>query len=246
MKAVLDAVRRTGLAVLDLALPSLCLVCGRRVYPTQLSGAFICSKCEQLIEPIELPVCPVCGAAQTAPIGGRYCKRCPPRPLHFDMARAVVRYNEASAALVKAFKYERLTAIGHWIGNMMFLHARDYLPFAPDVVVHVPLHVSRRMRRGFNQAELIARRLCRLAGWRHEPQALVRVRPTPRQSFLSRAERERNVRDAFAVVHDELIEGRTVMLIDDVFTSGSSAGECARMLRLAGAARVIVYTFARA
>lgn len=246
MHPVLDMARRAGLAAIDLMLPSLCIVCGRRVHPERLAYAFICSRCEEKIERLELPVCPICGVTHTTPIGGKYCKHCPPRPLHFDMARAVVHYNEAAAALVKSLKYERLTAIAEWMGNMMFLHARDMLPLEPDVIVPVPLHFTRRMRRGFNQAELIARRLCGLTGWPLEAEALARVKMTPKQSFVTRAERERNVREAFEVMDEGRLRDRTVALVDDVFTSGSSANECARMIRGAGARRVIVYTFARA
>lgn len=243
---MLDMTKRTALAAIDLLLPSLCIVCGRRVHPGRLAYAFICPRCEEKVERLELPVCPICGVTHTAPISGKFCKHCPPRPLHFDMARAVVHYNEAAAALVKSLKYERLTDIGDWMGNMMFLYANDVLPLAPDVVVPVPLHFTRRMRRGFNQADMIARRLCALTGWPLETQALARVKMTLKQSFVTREERDRNVRDAFEVMDDACLRDKTVMIVDDVLTSGSSANECARMIRQAGARRIIVYTFARA
>ena len=246
MSLALDTLRRTWFVALDFFLPSLCIVCSRRVHPDQIEYAFLCSDCEHELETVELPICPACGASHLTPIDGKYCRHCPPRPHYFDAARGVVRYNELAAELIKAFKYERLLSIGEWMGNMMFLHADKYLPFECDVVTTVPLHFTRRAQRGFNQADLIARRLCEVAKWRYVPDALSRVRATPKQTFMTPRERERNVRDAFVVVDEEIVRGRSIMIIDDVFTTGSSANECARMLRDAGAGRIIIFTFARA
>ncbi len=114
------------------------------------------------------------------------------------------------------------------------------------VFVPVPLHRKRRRERGFNQAEALASALGRLTGRPVEKRALRRVADIPPQTTMGRAERMANVRGAFRVVRPERIRGRVVVLVDDVFTTGSTLGECARELRGAGAADVRALTVARA
>lgn len=232
--------------VMDFFLPSLCIVCDDRVDSSKSGFSFICQSCLEKMECVELPMCPICGFPQLNTISGKYCKHCPPRPLYFDICRGAVLYNEVAAEIIKALKYSRITSIANWMGNLMFLRLETLLSFDVDLVTVVPLHYQRELNRGFNQSELVARRLCQLKGWKFAPETLCRVRATRKQSELSEEDRARNVRDAFEVPNPDIINGKNVMLIDDVFTTGSSSNECARMLRSAGAHRIIIYTFARA
>jgi ComF family protein len=121
--------------------------------------------------------------------------------------------------------------------------------FDEPVIVPIPLHPSKLRQRGFNQSEMIARAALKLkpAGLdlTIRPHALERRRPTASQTGLTRHQRQENVRAAFAVARPEEIAGRQVLLVDDVFTTGTTASECARVLRRAGAVRVWVATVAR-
>jgi competence protein ComFC len=110
----------------------------------------------------------------------------------------------------------------------------------------VPLHGKRRRHRGFNQAEALAGELSRLTGRPVETRALRRIADIPPQTRLGKAARRANVRGAFRVVRPDRIRGRVVVLVDDVFTTGSTLGECARELRRAGAADVRAVTVAQA
>jgi ComF family protein len=114
------------------------------------------------------------------------------------------------------------------------------------ILVPVPLHARRRRERGFNQAEALASELGRLIGRPVEKRALRRVADIPPQTTMGKDDRRRNVRGAFRVARPERVRGRIVVLVDDVFTTGSTLGECARELRRAGAADVRALTVARA
>jgi ComF family protein len=173
------------------------------------------------------------------------CQRCRETRDRFQVARAVLRYREggiARAAILLAKHGGRLVLMRH-LAHLLAEAAPDYLPLDGwDGLVPVPLYWWRRVRRGFNQAEVLARavgghhRLPVLHG------ALRRVRSTPQQHGDLEA-RRRNVRDAFAARAD--LTGRRLLLVDDVFTTGATADACAETLLRAGAAEVGVLTLAR-
>ena len=114
-----------------------------------------------------------------------------------------------------------------------------------ELVCPVPLHPRRQRERGFNQSELLARSLAAHFGAELAPHLLARVRDTAPQIDLPRAERQANVRGAFAVPKPEKAAGKSVLVVDDVFTTGATLRECARVLRRAGASRVLIFTLAR-
>ncbi len=160
-----------------------------------------------------------------------------------------MRYQHPASEVIKALKFRgRL--------EMAQVMARRMVPFfAKEVVtdtgpidwlVPVPLHFLRRWSRGFNQSELIAKEMSRLIGVPTLNGILKRIKRTRQQTLLDPTMRRRNVEGAFAAMHPGPVRDRSVLLIDDVFTSGATANDCARALREAGAAGVHVFTFARA
>ena len=114
-----------------------------------------------------------------------------------------------------------------------------------NLVIPVPLFTSRQKKRGYNQSELLARAFCQKTGFALDAKSLVRVRDTGSQTKLGRQERVSNMNGAFAVKKPAAVKGKTVLLIDDVATTGSTLEACAQALRSAGAKRVLAYTFAR-
>ena len=169
------------------------------------------------------------------------------RPL-FDKAVAHGAYDGELRELIHLLKYEQVLPAARVLGEMLGA-AIAKLQLAESVlVVPVPLHSSKRRQRGFNQAETIARAaLKRLSGRDFEiaGQALARVRPTASQIGLTRPQRRENMRGAFQVEHPTEVSGRSILLVDDVLTTGTTASECARVLRKAGAEKIWVATVAR-
>jgi ComF family protein len=165
----------------------------------------------------------------------------------YDRARAALRYDEASRGLILAFKHADRTDVTPTLGQWLARAGSELLAEA-DLVAPVPLHRWRLLRRGYNQAALLANVLARDTGAVLAPDLLQRVRATPSQQGLSGRARQDNVTaGAFRVHpwHRRRVEGRRVLLVDDVLTTGATVGACARVLRRAGALQIDVLTLAR-
>jgi ComF family protein len=219
-------------------------------------GAAIFSAARELGGFVLPPVCPVCRAA--APLTGGLCSGCldaaglSPGWHEFssctlDAAGAAAPYAGAVEEMIKGLKYSGRLALAGPLGNLLALAAEGQA-HPCDLLAPVPLHPRRLAERGFNQALVIARHLLRHAprsGARLLPDLLRRVRYTRPQVELSGAERAANVKGAFAVAGNASLEGASVLLVDDVFTTGATLAECAAALKRAGAERVMALTVAR-
>lgn len=196
---------------------------------------------------IDNPFCETCGV----PFGfgstvGTICAACIDEEPEFTRARSAVVYNDASRKLVMGFKYgDRLHAVQTFVPWMS--RAGEALIAEADIVIPVPLHFRRLWQRRFNQSAILGEMLAKRSGIAFAPDALTRKRYTVKQKGLSRKERHANVRGAFAVQEKakEQLRGKNVLLVDDVFTSGATLNECARVLKKAGMAQVYVLTIAR-
>ncbi len=232
--------------------PSLCRFCA--VPLTHLSRVPVCEVCLDKIEAIDLPVCSVCGERLGTSVlidQPRLCLNCSQERPAFTRAAAYGSYDEGMRDLIHLLKYQNVRPAANLLGRMVAEVVAELSEgFAGDpVVIPVPLHVSKYRQRGFNQSELIARAALKLhpAALDVKPNvsALVRQKNTGSQTGLTPAQRRENMRGAFAVVRPDDVRGRDVLLIDDVLTTGTTASECARALRRAGAERVFVATVAR-
>lgn len=235
-------------ALLDLAFPPFCPVCRARLGEGRRDP--LCAGCWAGLERITGPVCRVCGVPfdplAGAGLGGRTCGACRLTPPPFHYARAAARYGDTVRQAVHAFKFGRRRALAAPLGDLLAGIGLAGLPGPePDLVLPVPLHPSRERERGFNQAALLAARLGRAVGLAVDVTALKRRRATAAQADLPARERQANVRGAFTVRRPERVAGRHVLLVDDVLTTGSTAGSCATALLQAGAAVVGVLTVAR-
>ena len=228
---------------LDAVLPQRCLSCGSVVAG---EGA-LCPPCWGRLAFIGAPHCVCCGLPFAFEVAAdSLCGECLRAEPAFDRARSALRYDDTSRPLVLAFKHGDGTHAAPAFARWMAQAAGELLREA-DVVVPVPLHRWRLLRRRYNQAALLARCLAAPVGKPMAAGLLLRRRRTPSQGGLSRAGRIANMRGAFAVSARDSggFRDRSVLLVDDVMTTGATVGECARVLRRAGAARVDVVTLAR-
>lgn len=227
----------------DILLPPLCLGCGGSI---GAHGA-LCSVCWVSLQWIEKPLCPVTGIPFAYDPGpGILSATAIASPPPYAAARAVLAYGDLAARLVSRLKYgdrmELADAFSRWMAR-----AGDDLFAGADVIVPVPLHRWRLFRRRFNQSAELARRIARLRGLCCRTDLLLRIRPTRAQVGLTRNQRLRNVRGAFRVAPDGTAEvaGKTVVLVDDVMTTGATISASTRALLAAGAKEVRVLTLAR-
>ena len=197
------------------------------------------------------PICAQCGIPFAAPPEGiassaHRCGACIQTPPPYERARAVGVYRGVLQQIVHAMKYQRIYGLVQPLAELLQAQFQYYWgENAPDALASVPLHRRRLREREFDQAFALAQALSRGVGVPLWEQALTRHRDTVSQVGLSAAARRRNVQGAFRVETPRHGAGKTILLIDDVYTTGATATECARLLREAGAARVDVYTLAR-
>jgi ComF family protein len=234
--------RRAFRALSDIVMPPVCLVCRAPI------GAHdaVCARCWREIDFIRPPLCDRLGMPLPFDTGGVMISAAAAAdPPPYDRARAVAAHAGAMRTLVHALKFHDRHDARRLFGRWLVEAGRDLLPDA-EIVVPVPLARRRLLMRRFNQAAVLASEVARLTGLRYEPLLLARTRATASQVGLSRGQRRRNVAGAFAVPprYGGRVEGRKILLVDDVITTGSTVGACARALRRAGAARVDVLALA--
>jgi ComF family protein len=234
--------RQLGRAVVDGVLPPRCLACGATVGEI---GA-LCGPCWAAITFFAPPWCTNCGLPFPHPMGeGAVCGECARQQPSWDRARAVLRYDRHSRGLVLMLKHGDQTHLAGAFGRWMHRAGGEVLAGA-DLLMPVPLHWTRLFSRRFNQAALLAQAIHGAGGPPVAADWLVRRRRTPSQGVLGPAARARNVRGAFALRRSRDVQGKRVVLIDDVLTTGATVEECARVLRRAGADYVGVLVLARA
>lgn len=239
----LDLLRQVGHQALDLALPPRCLACGTTV---DAAGS-VCARCWGDLTFLGPPWCECCGLPfELEPDAGSRCGECLASPPAFTRARAALIYDDASKRLVLGFKHgDRLhgaRAFASWM-----LRAAETGVTGADMVIPVPLHRWRLWQRRYNQSALLATWVGRLAEVPVVNDLLIRTRRTRSQGGLSRVGRKRNVQGAIAIrpIHAGTVQGADIILVDDVFTTGATVNEAARVLRRGGAARVDVLALAR-
>ena len=230
----------------DIFLPRRCRKCGKILS----NEGELCENCLEELNFIYPPYCQKCGHPVAE---GSFQSKdkilCPTcikkKRSFFRLSRSALYYDNSSKNLILAFKFMDKTENAHLLGAMLKVAGKDIFAQGVDVIIPVPLHYFRLIKRRYNQSALLAEELSRYTGIPVDCLSLVRHKNTKPQVEFSGAERVKNVKKAFAVVHPEKIKGKRVVLIDDVLTTGSTLKECAVALKKAGAKSVDTLTVAR-
>ncbi len=224
---------RTSRIALDLLFPPQCAVC-------RAAGSVLCAYCIAVLRLAEGPRCERCWDDLKR---GSLCRHCLDTPPAFESVRAAFAFDDTSRQLVHLLKYDGLTSLAEPMGRLM---ASQVVAGSVDLIVPVPLHARRQRSRGYNQATLLARQIARETGLALDPKAARRVRATkPLAQSMDRDERRSIVEGVFESVSDG-VEGRSILLVDDVVTTGATLQACSLALKQSGAASVRAVAFVRA
>jgi len=230
---------------LQFLLPPQCHCCEKFLEEGQQG---ICPDCLSKIRWIEPPLCTLCGVPfLSREIENHPCGACLTRGKYFTMARAVGYYEGPLREAIHRWKYEEKSYLTLFFGEKLAEgFCRYWDPQSFDLIIPVPLHSKRLRERGFNQALLLVKELGRRTRIPYSKRLLQKRILTPPQVNLSGGEREKGVRGSFHIQRDEEIEGKSILLVDDVYTTGATVNECSKVLLKAGAERVDVLTIAHA
>ena len=233
--------------LLDIVYPQFCAVCGRKT--SGAHGRPVCPACLKLTTPLAAPLCQRCGMPlrQLTDATAAGCRNCRRVRLFFDRAISVFEYNPVMKIIIHQLKYRRKTALADPLAERMTGFLANHLPLARiDMVTCVPLHPRRRRTRGFNQSHLLGKHMADRLNLPYQESVLRRIRQSKVQAVSSYEQRRDNIADAFRLSDPQAVSGKTVLLVDDVLTTGATLNECSRVLKAAGATHVFVATLARA
>ena len=226
--------------LLNLVLPPVCPICKNPV----LEKSSLCPECFKNLQFITEPCCKVCGTPFPFNVmGEQICARCLAKPPIFHKARSVLIYDEMSKKIILPFKHGDRLDFVPLMGQLMAQCGKELIEEA-DILLPVPLHRLRLLKRKYNQSALLATYLAKKFHKSYMPDGLKRIRSTPKQGKLTPEQRKTNIAKAFRVNSRLSVKDKIVLLIDDVLTTGATANECAKTLMKSGAKQVYVLTFA--
>lgn len=232
---------------LEFFLPAICRSCGSRIFPDDPGP--VCFSCRQelvLLDPRYDQLCLICGRPQAQPDADGRCKSClPPGPLQRVLSATV--YGGIAALAIERLKYGARTEYAPWIAQWMIPSLNLLDPSAEGRLLAIPLHRARLKNRGFNQAELLAQHLAKATGRQLLPSVILRQRNTPSQTRLTKKKRLENMREAFSCdPQNHPLAGSTIILIDDVATSGATLQAAALALQPLSPGKILALTACRA
>ncbi|SPE62674.1 putative Competence protein F [Verrucomicrobia bacterium] len=245
MSALADSISTWVNAGLAFVYPETCQLCElARATP---ADGFVCADCWLRVHFIKPPFCERCGLPFPGEISAPFeCANCRELELHFRSARSAVVARDPVLEVIHRYKYHGALWFEPFLAGLLIRQAPAELAREKwDFIVPIPLHPRKQREREFNQAERLARHLSAATHIPVHSRLLRRVVHTRTQTLLSRQERQANVRDAFALCRSASLQGRRIVLLDDVMTTGATTNAAAKTLRAAGAAEVCVWTVAR-
>ena len=218
--------------ILDVIFPVECLGCGKE-------GSALCDDCFEKIQFSQNQICPICYKSSQS---GKLCAECAGKSF-LDRLVVCANYNNAIIQKsIKDLKYRYIEGLAIQLGKLMAKYVKIGAPdldLSSFLITYVPLHKKRYLERGFNQSQLIAGSFCQHLSMQKPIDILGRKRYTINQASLKKKDRLENIKDAFICLKPDLAKGRSIIIIDDVFTTGATMQECAKVLKQNGAKEVI-------
>jgi ComF family protein len=238
---LLSIAKKYVLILKNLLFPARCDLCGAFI---ESSG--LCVDCWNKISWISEPKCKICGIPFEIDIDS-VCALCLSKKQYFDKIVSVFKYDEFSKEIIAKFKYYDATNLSRIFAQWIVRVAEKEISDS-DLVITVPTHFVKRLRRKYNQSELLAIEICKITEKPYEPRVLKKAKHNRPQEGLSSSEREKNVTNTFFVNEKYVgaINNKNLILVDDVVTTGSTANECCKALKKHGAKSITIVTAARA
>jgi competence protein ComFC len=226
--------------------PSYCEICQK--FLEKPEEKVICRSCRDKIKPWSASQCLCCGRFFEGVGESHLCGTCLERIPPFSKHRSCARYEGILRDVILLYKYRGFEILGQYLGDFVgqTLGGDEDIWSGVEAIIPVPLHPAREKKRGFNQAQVLAKRLAKIKNVELLERQLVKVKNVPPQTTLEAEERVRNVHGAFEVKKCRNLEGKVVLLVDDVYTTGSTLGECSSVLKKAGVREIRAVTVARA
>jgi ComF family protein len=226
-------------SLLDLLFPPICFSCSTRL---ENHWQLLCSSCIAELTRRK-NVCTVCGNI----LENRQCKYCSSNQWYFDKVVSLFDFNKVAQDLIHDFKYNDMIRIAEFFSQYFNKYLTENEPFdLIDMVIPVPIHNVRKRSRGYNQAELISSKIAEFLEIQHLPRLVIRNKYTSTQTNLNRNERNKNVASAFKLKTGIHLKDKNILLVDDVFTTGSTVNSISRLLKENGGCKVFVLTISHA
>lgn len=230
--------------IINLLYPALCTVCGKKMNQWNQN---LCKDCITKISFRKPPFCIKCGKQLNGDLDiVANCFDCKKIELYFDKAQSSCLYDEPIKTLIHNFKYKKITALGAEFSEIMLDFMEKYhIGKNLDFVLPIPMHPKRLFQREINPSLILAKRIAKRLCVEFLDNTLKKIKNTPPQSKLARPKRTKNITGSFAVAKNSLVKGMNILLVDDLFTTGSTVNECAKVLKNGGATYIEAITLAR-
>jgi ComF family protein len=231
-------------AIINLLYPAVCQVCFKK---TDVPSQFICKECFKKIKKRLPPFCIKCGKQLNGdPASLNTCPDCKKDMIYFDRAWSACCYEGILKELVHKFKYKKITCLTKEFTSLVTDFMQRYnAGIDAELIMSIPMHPKRLFKRELNHSDILAKDIARRLGVPYSNTTLKKIKDTKLQSELKRQERIKNLSKTFSVTNKSMICNKHVLLVDDLFTTGSTANECAKELKEAGAKYVEIITLAR-
>lgn len=231
-------------AIINLLYPAICRVCSKKINRLNQN---ICNGCINKIKERLPPFCIKCGKQLNGhPELTAECCDCKNENPYFDRAWSACYYEGVLKELIHDFKYKKITALSTDFTTLITDFMKKYnIARNCHLVIPVPMHPRRLFKREINHSDILAKNIAKELNIRYSNRILKKIKDTPVQSTLKRHERIKNLSSSFSFKNSSLVRGKNILIVDDLFTTGSTVNECARVLKDAGAESIEVITLAR-